>query len=65
VKGKKAAVSRIVTPEKENVPPAAAPRKETIEPPQQDKPPPQKEMLRVKLEIVEDLMSDHTCENYS
>jgi hypothetical protein len=25
----------------------------------------EKEMLRVKLEIVEDLMSDHTCENYS
>jgi hypothetical protein len=24
-----------------------------------------KEMLRVKLEIVEDLMSDHTCENCS
>jgi hypothetical protein len=39
-KGKKSAVRIVTPPEKENVPPAAAPRKETIEPPQQDKPPP-------------------------
>jgi hypothetical protein len=32
-KGKKAAARIVTPPEKENVPPAAAPRKETIEPP--------------------------------